>query len=322
MAMESPIKLEDICIQFIASNLDSVTTTEEVEPLDAALGAVGADPSLIVAPRSLTCLASLTCPQSLVCPSPSHSPPSHASPVIATTSHSAPAIADPSLYAAPQTIHSTASSACNAKYAKRRRVFRGGASVYLHHNLADTLLAAISARGALTDDALALFDPAFADLRRVHLGAGAMVTPRGLRVLRGHRAIAMLSAAAPKAVAINELVGSLGDSARAALRSLSVAGGRLSGGEGSEGVLGVPRAGFGPDVLVGLSGLRGLRALDLSGTTLDTHALGIVVQDLPCLDQLDISETRVVDISALLKCRQRLRCVIYIRHIDHLTEHD
>lgn len=59
--------------------------------------------------------------------------------------------------------------------------------------------------------------------------------------------------------------------------------------------------------MIALSKLKSLHCLDVSGTEFNRHALDIVVEDLPLLESLDISSTRVDDISPLRKCRQRLK---------------
>lgn len=59
--------------------------------------------------------------------------------------------------------------------------------------------------------------------------------------------------------------------------------------------------------MIALSKLKNLRCLDVSGTEFNKHALEIIVEDLPVLESIDISSTRVDDISPLLKCRHRLK---------------
>ena len=59
-------------------------------------------------------------------------------------------------------------------------------------------------------------------------------------------------------------------------------------------------------MVVGLAKLHQLRALDVSHTDFNGHGLEIVVEDLPLLHTLNISQTRVKDISPLKKCKDRL----------------
>ena len=49
---------------------------------------------------------------------------------------------------------------------------------------------------------------------------------------------------------------------------------------------------------ISLSSLKSLKALDVSKTTFDGRALDIVTADLPCLEQLDISDTAVGDLDS------------------------
>ena len=60
-------------------------------------------------------------------------------------------------------------------------------------------------------------------------------------------------------------------------------------------------------VFLALSKLRGLHTLNVSGTEFNKHGLEIVVEDLPYLESLDISCTRVDDITPLKKCKHRLK---------------
>lgn len=56
-----------------------------------------------------------------------------------------------------------------------------------------------------------------------------------------------------------------------------------------------------------LNKLRALQTLNVSGTEFNKHGLEIVVDDLPLLENLDISCTRVDDITPLMKCKDRLK---------------
>lgn len=59
--------------------------------------------------------------------------------------------------------------------------------------------------------------------------------------------------------------------------------------------------------MVALSKLHCLQYLNVSCTEFNTHGLGIVCEDLPQLEALDISNTSVDDISSLRKCKNRLK---------------
>lgn len=60
-------------------------------------------------------------------------------------------------------------------------------------------------------------------------------------------------------------------------------------------------------VFLALSRLRALHTLNVSGTEFNRHGLEMVVEDLPQLESLDISCTRVDDITPLKKCKDRLK---------------
>ena len=60
-------------------------------------------------------------------------------------------------------------------------------------------------------------------------------------------------------------------------------------------------------VVIGLSKLRSLRTLNVAETEMNKHGLEILIEDLPLLENLDISSTLVDDLSPLKKCKDRLK---------------
>lgn len=58
---------------------------------------------------------------------------------------------------------------------------------------------------------------------------------------------------------------------------------------------------------MGLAKLRNLRKLDISHTDINHHGLDIIVEDLPLLQSLNISATRVRDLTPLKKIKHRLK---------------
>jgi Zyg-11 family protein len=58
-----------------------------------------------------------------------------------------------------------------------------------------------------------------------------------------------------------------------------------------------------------LSQLRSLQILNISGTDINKLGLEMVLDDLPLLESLDISCTRIDDISPLRKCKHRLKAL-------------
>ena len=54
-------------------------------------------------------------------------------------------------------------------------------------------------------------------------------------------------------------------------------------------------------IVVSLSKLRNLSSLNVSGTEFNRTSLEMIMEDLPMLENLDVSNTKVRDISSLLK---------------------
>ena len=60
-------------------------------------------------------------------------------------------------------------------------------------------------------------------------------------------------------------------------------------------------------IVVALSKLRHLTSLNVSGTEFNRTSLEMIMDDLPMLEKLDVSNTKVRDISSLLKAKDRLK---------------
>merc|ERR1712223_2344572 len=60
-------------------------------------------------------------------------------------------------------------------------------------------------------------------------------------------------------------------------------------------------------IVVALSKLRNLTSLNVSGTEFNRTSLEMIMDDSPMLEKLDISNTKVRDISSLLKAKDRLK---------------
>ncbi|RZF46386.1 hypothetical protein LSTR_LSTR007919 [Laodelphax striatellus] len=172
------------------------------------------------------------------------------------------------------------------------KLFFKDKDVYFHTKISEHLLTTLCAKGKLTDFEMTLFDVGTTSLRRVVMPDASRLTTKGLRMLKGHK-IEDLEACGLK-VTVNDLIGCLGEWTLQNLRSLNVA--RSTFTEGSKYC-----------VVVALSKLHALQSLDVSDTEFNRHGLEIVVEDLPLLANLNISLTRVDDISSLRKCRHRLK---------------
>ncbi|CAG2103128.1 unnamed protein product [Medioppia subpectinata] len=147
----------------------------------------------------------------------------------------------------------------------------------------------------LTDDVL--LQPLFAStpLSRVCIEDASLLTTRSLRSLRSH-ALKELRVSRLSKCTINELIGCLGDQSLQRLRLLDVSRSAFTSANQF-------------CVVIGLAKLRSLRALDVSHTDFNAHGLEIVVDDLPLIQSLNISATRVKDISALRRYGNRLRAL-------------
>lgn len=147
-------------------------------------------------------------------------------------------------------------------------------------------------KGKLNDETIALFDPSVTSLKHVSI-TNAQLSTKGLRTLKGHK-IAELDLIGLKSVTINDAIGCLGEWTLNNLRALNVCNSTF-----------LNSLKF--CVVVSLSKLRNLRSLNVSWTEFNKHGLEIIAEDLPNLENLDISSTPVNDINPLRKCKDRLR---------------
>ncbi|XP_015602670.1 protein zyg-11 homolog B isoform X3 [Cephus cinctus] len=163
---------------------------------------------------------------------------------------------------------------------------------FLPTEISEQLLYSLCEKKALSDLTITLFDSKSTRLRHVRLKDASSLSAKGLKILREHKVID-LEVNGLK-ITVNDLIGCLGDWSLENLRSLSVAKGSF---------MDCSRY----CVVVALNKLRALQTLNVSGTEFNRHGLEIVVEDLPLLENLDISCTRVDDITPLRKCKDRLK---------------
>ena len=170
-------------------------------------------------------------------------------------------------------------------------------SSHLTSNISESLLTSLSESGRLTDLLMQeVFRPEICRLEAVFIPNASNLTKKGLRMLRGHRVKHLEVIGLTKAT-INELIGCLGEYTLNNIISLCVARSSF-----------ISTAKF--CVVVGLAKLRNLRHLDISHTDITHCGLEIIVEDLPHLQSLNISATKVQDISPLRKCKNRLKSLI------------
>ncbi|XP_015119052.1 protein zyg-11 homolog B isoform X1 [Diachasma alloeum] len=164
--------------------------------------------------------------------------------------------------------------------------------VFLPAEISEQLLASLCEKKALSDLTITLFDSKTTRLRYVRLKDASNLSTKGLKVLKQHKVVD-LEVKGLK-ITINDLISCLGEWSLQNLRSLSVAKGSF---------IDCSRV----CVFLALSKLQALQTLNVSGTEFNKHGLEIVVEDLPFLESLDISCTRVDDITPLKKCKDRLK---------------
>lgn len=165
--------------------------------------------------------------------------------------------------------------------------------IYFQHHLSETLLETLCEKGKLNDETLMLFDPNVMNLRQVCI-RDAQLSTKGLRTLKQHK-ISDLEITGLKSVTINDVIGCLGEWTLTNLRSLNVSNSTFMNNTTKF------------CVMVSLSKLRNLVSLNVSRTQFNKHGLEIIAEDLPKLENLDISDTLIDDISALRKCKERLK---------------
>ncbi|KAL5021080.1 hypothetical protein ScPMuIL_000235 [Solemya velum] len=172
--------------------------------------------------------------------------------------------------------------------------------VCFHGHLSEQLLETLCEKKKLNDETLSLFDANATRLKKVSI-KDAQLTTKGLRVLRPHK-ISHLEVTGLKSVTVNDVIGCLGEWTLSNLQALNVCNSTF-----------LNSSKF--CVVVSLSKLHMLQDLNVSNTEFNKHGLEIIAEDLPCLENLDISGTPVNDIAPLRKCKERLKslCMYNLR---------
>ena len=163
---------------------------------------------------------------------------------------------------------------------------------FIPAEISDQLLSNLCEKRTLSDLTITLFDSKYTRLRHVRLKDASALSAKGLKVLKQHKVVDLTVNGLK--ITVDDLISCLGDWSLQNLRSLSVAKGSF---------MDCSRY----CVVVTLSKLRALHTLNVSGTEFNKHGLEIVVEDLPLLESLDISCTKVDDITPLKKCKSRLK---------------
>ncbi|XP_033341021.1 protein zyg-11 homolog B [Megalopta genalis] len=185
----------------------------------------------------------------------------------------------------PKTSNDASSSSATRLSFKRPDIF-------IPAEISELLLSNLCERKALCDETITLFDSKSTRLRCVQLKDASVLSAKGLKVLKQHKVQELVVNGLT--ITINDLISCLGDWSLQNLRSLSIARGSF---------LDCSRY----CLLVTLSKLKALTSLNVSGTNFNQHGLEIVVDDLPLLENINISCTNVDDITPLKKCKNRLK---------------
>ncbi|CAL8073588.1 unnamed protein product [Calicophoron daubneyi] len=163
---------------------------------------------------------------------------------------------------------------------------------------AQKILLQLCKRSTLDDERMALFSSEFVDLISPVIKE-TNVSPASLRVLKDFR-LSNLSATNLPNVNLNGIIGCLGEWTVRNLISLNVTGTSI-----------LCKTNL--PILVALGRFKNLQVLNVSKTEFTTQCLQIVADDLPKLQFLNISRTRVTDIYPLLPIRDRLTGLIMHR---------
>ncbi|CAG5084820.1 Similar to Zyg11b: Protein zyg-11 homolog B (Mus musculus) [Cotesia congregata] len=190
------------------------------------------------------------------------------------------------------TTSSIASSVNDINFCSLTRLNFKDPDIFLPTQISEQLLASLCEKKALSDLTITLFDSKTTILRHVRLKDASRLSVKGLKVLKQHKIIDL--EVNGLRITINDLIGCLGQWSLNNLRSLSVVKGSF---------IDCSRV----CVFMALSKLRALHTLNVSGTEFNKHGLEIIVEDLPLLESLDISDTRVDDITPLKRCKNRLK---------------
>lgn len=159
--------------------------------------------------------------------------------------------------------------------------------------MSEQLLERLCERRQLNNLNLSLFDDASTRLRHVRISDASQLTPSGLKTLSKHNIVELEVVGLSRAT-VGQLVDSLNDWTLSNCRFLNVSHCTFVDHRKAA-------------ILTSLCRFQQLSNLNVCGTEFNKTSLEMVIQDLPLLDSLDISCTKVTDISSLLLCKHRLR---------------
>lgn len=173
-------------------------------------------------------------------------------------------------------------------------------NAFCHQKVANHLLMTLDRKGLLDDLNMTLFDPVVLRLSQVTLHNADNVTCKGLKILKSHQ-IKSVEVKNLSKVSVDELISCFGEWTLNNIQSLSVSGSSFA--------THMPKANCKGNILstklyVGLSKLKNLHVLNVSGTELASHALLNVCNDLQMLSSLDISNCTKLESVECLRIRK------------------
>ncbi|KAL3887173.1 hypothetical protein ACJMK2_027123 [Sinanodonta woodiana] len=176
--------------------------------------------------------------------------------------------------------------------------------VFLTDAISEEFLKTLCEKKKLNDETLTLFDSNCMNLKRVYI-KDAQLSAAGLRILKAQK-IVELEVLGLGNVTVNDVIGSLGQWTLNNLKTLHVSNLKFINTPNKMGIGSYLNT---ADLDVNIGSLRSLKYLDVSNTELNVCGLNIIAKQLPCLEVLDISCTRISDIKPLRRCRDRLKCL-------------
>lgn len=162
-----------------------------------------------------------------------------------------------------------------------------------HAKLSEEILRRLSDLNKIDDLVLTLFDGRKTCLKKVRIENASKLTENGLANLSNHNITDLEVSNLVKAT-VNDLIQCLNAWTLDNLKSLNVSNSTFVNAQKHT-------------IVVALLKLPNLTSLNVSGTEFNKTSLDMVMEDLHKLEHLDISNTKVRDISALLKAKNRLK---------------
>ncbi|GAB6022081.1 hypothetical protein CHUAL_006224 [Chamberlinius hualienensis] len=183
----------------------------------------------------------------------------------------------------------------------------------LHSNLTERLLDSLGERKKLTNQVFQQFDKVIAHFKRLRITHAGRLTIDGLKQLRNYNLTDVEIAELSFSVSLTDfLKGCLNQWTLENLRSLHITKPPLSKdasvmqmvtcAEESTG----RAAQYMAMATIPLAKMKCLRSINVSGTDFNQHCLDIITGELPLVESLDISSTKVTDLRPLLRLSKRL----------------